>query len=107
MRILADTNVPEKYVAALRGDGHEVRYSRDVASLGPEAADDAIAAFAESEGYAILSTDVTDFADREASVPVFVAQQGMSGGEVRSAVARIETMPFDPAESDPLWLSSI
>jgi len=30
MRILADTNVPEEYVSALRGDGHEVTYSRNI-----------------------------------------------------------------------------
>ena len=42
MEILADQNVPEKYVSALRGDGHTVRYTRDVAELGPRAADNAI-----------------------------------------------------------------
>ena len=33
MRILADTNVPKAYVSALRGDDHEVVYSRDVEEL--------------------------------------------------------------------------
>jgi hypothetical protein len=40
MQILADTNVPEEYVSALRGDGHEVVYSRDVSQLGPAATDE-------------------------------------------------------------------
>jgi hypothetical protein len=35
MRILADVNVPEEYVAALRGDGHDVTYSRRIEGLGP------------------------------------------------------------------------
>ena len=61
MQILADTNVPEEYVSALRGDGHEVVYSRDVPQLGPEATDDAITDYAETEDYAILSTDISDF----------------------------------------------
>lgn len=107
MRILADANVPEEYVAALRGDGHEVTVSRDVESLGPEASDDAITDFAETEDWALLSTDVKDFGDRTAEVPVFVAPQDMTGGDVRAAVARIDALPFDPALTDPIWLSSV
>ncbi|WP_159900581.1 DUF5615 family PIN-like protein [Salinirussus salinus] len=107
MRILADANVPAEYVAALRGDGHEVRYSRDVAAIGPEAPDDTLVEFAETEDFAILSTDVKDFAEVDATAPVFVAPQGMTGGAVRTAVARIEAMEFDPAETEPLWLSSL
>lgn len=76
MLLLADQNVPEEYVFALRGDGHEVVYTRDVPELGPEAADDAIIAHAESTGYAVLSTDVTDFSDRQASIPALVAPRG-------------------------------
>lgn len=107
MRILADTNVPEEYVSALRGDGHEVVFTRTVDQLGPEASDEAIFEYAESEGWALLSTDLTDFSDRDATVPVLVAPQDMTGGEVRAAVARIETLPFDPARTEPLWLSSL
>ena len=106
-RILADANVPEEYVSALRGDGHDVVYSREISELGPEATDDAIAAYAESEAMAIITTDVKDFADRDAAVPVFVAPQDMTGGAVRAAVARIEALPFDPAETDPVWLSAL
>lgn len=76
-------------------------------SLGPEASDDAIAQFAETENWAVLSTDVKDFGDRDVEIPVFVAPQDMSGGDVRAAVARIDALPFDPALTDPLWLSSI
>lgn len=107
MRILADINVPEEYVSALRGDGHEIIYSRAVNGLGPEDTDDAITEYAESEGFALLSTDVKDFGGREATIPVFVAPQDMTGSEVRAAVARIESMPFDPARSDPVWLSAL
>lgn len=107
MRILADTNVPEEYVFALRGDGHEVRYSRDVDALGPEAADETIVEYAEAEGFAVVSTDVKDFAGQDAPVPILVAPQDMTGGEVRTAVARIEAIPFDPAETDPIWLSTL
>lgn len=107
MRILADTNVPEEHVSALRGDGHEVVYCRDVAQLGPEATASAITEYAESEELAILSADEKDFGDRDASVPVFVAPQDVTGGDVRAAVSRIETLPFDPAGTDPLWLSGM
>lgn len=107
MRILADENVPEEFVSALRGDGLEVRYTRHVEALGSEAGDDAIIEYAESSGLAVLSTDVKDFAHRTASVPVFVAPQSMTGGGVRAAVARVEALPFDPAETDPVWLSSL
>ncbi len=107
MRILADTNVPEEYASALRGDGHEVVFSRAIPKLGPEAGDDEITAYAEAEGFAILSTDVKDFGTRQSSVAVFVAPQDMTGGAVRAAVARIETMPFDPATTGPIWLSGV
>lgn len=106
VRILVDVNVPEEYVSALRGDGHDVAYTREIPELGPEATDDAIAEYATSEGAAILSTDVKDFADRDLGVPVFVAPQNMSGSEIRAAVAQIEALPFDPAESEPIWLSA-
>jgi hypothetical protein len=102
VRILADVNVPEKYVSALRGVGHEVVYSREVDALGPEATDEALIEYAEAERFAPLSTDVTGFADRNAAVSVFVTPQHMTGGEGRAAVARIETLPFDPAETDPV-----
>jgi hypothetical protein len=107
MQILADTNVPEEYVSALRGDGHEVVYSRAVPQLGPEATDDAITEYAEREGYAVLSTDIADFGGRNATVPILVAPQDMSGGEVRAAISRLEALPFDPADTEPIWLSGL
>lgn len=106
MRILSDVNVPEEYVSTLRGDGHDVIYSRAVDRLGPEATDDVITDYAESEGLAVLSTDMKDFGRRDAEIPLFVAQ-GMTGGGVRAAIARVEAIPFDPAETDPIWLSSL
>ena len=107
MQILADTNVPEEYVSALRGDGHKVVYSRDVPQLGSEATDDAITKYAESEDYAMLSTDISDFGGRHSTVPILVAPQDMSGGDVRAAVSRLEALPFDPADPDPIWLSGL
>lgn len=107
MRILADTNVPEEYVFALQGDGHEMVYSRDVPELGPEASDEEITRFAESEGFAVLSTDVKDFGERAADVPILVAPQDLTGGDVRAAVSRLEALPFDPSETDPIWLSGL
>ena len=79
MEVLADTNVPEEYVFALRGDGHDVIYSRSVSELGQRATDAEITAYAESEGRAILTTDVSDFGSRSASVPILVAPQDMTG----------------------------
>lgn len=107
MRILADTNVPEEFVSALRGDGHEVIYSREIETLGPEATDEAIVKHAESKGFSVLSGDLKDFGHREATVALFVAPHDMSGGEVRAAIARIDTLPFDPAKTDPIWLSGL
>lgn len=107
MDVLADTNVPEEYVFALRGDGHEVVYSRSIPELGPTASDEAITNYAESEEYAILTTDVSDFGERSATVPILVAPQDMSGGEVRASVSRLETLAFDPSDSKPVWLSGL
>ena len=107
MRILADTNVPEECVSALGGDGHEVVYSREVDQLGPEATDDEMTAFAESEGMAVLSTDLSDFGQRDADVAILVAPQDVSGSQVRRTVARTEPLPFDPSNADPLWLTGV
>jgi hypothetical protein len=107
VRILADENVPKPYVSALRGDGHDVTYSRNVRALGPSAPDAAVLEYAEDNDFAVLSTDVKDFGHRDVSVPVFVAPQDMTGGEVRAAIARIELLAFDPAEADPIWLSGL
>ena len=74
--MLADMNVPEEYVSALRGDEHDVVYSR--AALGPEATDDAIVAYAASEGMAVITTVIKKLADRDAAVPVFVAPQDIN-----------------------------
>ena len=57
MDILADENVPEEFVSALRGDGHTVRYTRDIEDLGPEAPDETIVEYAESAEAAVRSSD--------------------------------------------------
>ena len=106
MRILADENVPEEYVSALRGDGHEVDYSRAIEELGRGVRDEALVSYAADHGISILSTDVKDFGDRSAEVAILVAPQDMSGRAVRAAVARIESLPIDTATAPPLWLSS-
>ena len=107
MEILADENVPEAFVTALRGDGHEVRFTRDIGDLGLEATDREITAYAEREGVAVLSADEKDFGRREASIPVFVAPQDMRAGDVQAAIARLQTLPFEPSQTEPLWLSSV
>lgn len=107
IELLADENVPEEYVFALRGDGHEVVYRRTVPGLGVEATDDVIVSYAESEAYAVLTTDVTDFLGLEAGVPVLVAPQNLTDGQVRSTMTRLEALPFDPGETEPIWLSTV
>lgn len=107
MDCIADNNVPEEHVSALRGDGHTMSYSRTIDELGPEATDEAIVEVAEQRGCAILSADLKDFGRREATIPIFLAPHGMSGGDVRAAIARIVAAPFDPAQTDPIWLSSL
>jgi predicted nuclease of predicted toxin-antitoxin system len=107
VRILADVNVPEEHVAALRGDGHEVVWSRHVPELGPEATDEAIVEYAERERFGVLSTDAKDFGNVDAPVAVFVATQEMTGGEVRTAVAHLNALSFDPTDADPIWLSGV
>lgn len=107
MRILADENVPGPYVSALRGDGHDVSYSRDIEALGPSAPDTEVLKYAAENGFAILSTDVKDFGHQDVPVPVFVAPQDMTGGEVRAAIARIELLEFNPEEADSVWLSGL
>lgn len=107
MDILVDVNVPEEYVSALRGDGHEVVYSRSVSALGPEATDEAIVSYAETEGLAVLSTDIKDFSERTADAAILVAPQDMTGSEVRAAVARLEALPFDPRNAEPVWLTAL
>lgn len=92
---------------ALRGDGHEVLYSRVADELGPEATDDAIVEYAEEEGFALLSTDVKDFGHRETRVALFVAVQGMTGVEVRRAVEPVDSLPFDPSDAPPVWPSGV
>lgn len=107
MRILADENVPEEYVSALAGDGHRVVRSRDVDELGPGTTDPEVLQYAERAELAVLSTDVKDFGRVDAGVPVLIAPQDMSGGAVRRAVNRLESLDFDPSDVEPIWLSAL
>lgn len=100
-------NIPEEYVSALRGDGHEVVSSRSVPALGSEATDEAIVSHAEAEGLAELSTEIKDLSDRTADAAILVAPQDMTGSEVRAAVARLEALPFDPRNAEPVWLTTL
>lgn len=107
MRILADENVPEAYVSALIGDGHRVSYSRDVPELGPGANDRALVEYAEREGMAVRSVDVKDLSSVDAAGAVLVAPQDMTGGAMRRAVNRLDSLDFDPSDVEPIWLSAL
>ena len=63
--------------------------------------------YAESIGVVILSTDQQDFSEMVANVPILVAPQDMSGGEVRQAVGILDSLPADPAQMKPIWLSGL
>jgi predicted nuclease of predicted toxin-antitoxin system len=108
VRILADVNVPNASVSALRGDGHDVMYSRNEERLGPTATDTDIVEHAEREDVAVLSTDVKDFSGRDVGAPVFVAPQDMTGDEVRAAIShRIDGIRSGRCRSDLAVLAVI
>ena len=107
MDILADENVPEEFVSALRGDGHTVRWTRDIEDLGPEAPDATIVEYAESADATVLSSDQKDFNEMHADIPILIAPQDMTGGEVRRAVAVLGSLPADPAHMVPIWLTGL
>jgi len=107
MRLLADENVPERYVRALRGDGHEVVVSRTVSDLGPAATDTEIVHYAEAESLVILTTDAMDFAGVMDRVPVLIAPQDMSGAAVRQADNSIEWLGLTDTMAEPIWLSTL
>lgn len=107
MRIIADENVPEEHVRALRGDGHVVVRSRDVADLGPGATDESLVRYAEVEALAVISADVKDFSRMDVRVPVLVAPQEMTGGAVQRAVGRLESLGADLTKTGPIWLSTL
>ena len=84
-----------------------VTYSRAVDELGPGASDEMLTRYAERNSLANLPSDVKDFGEVDAGVPILVAPQGITGGGVRSAVGRLESISFDPAETGPIWLSAL
>ena len=107
MDILGDENVPEEFVSALRGDGHTVRYTRDIEDLGTEAPDETIVEYAVSAEAAVLSSDQKDFNEIHGDIPILIAPQDMTGGEVRQAVALLSSLPADPARMDSIWLTGL
>ena len=105
-RILADVTVPGEtspHSKVMVTMSHTCRRYRN--SVRKQ--HDAIAEYATSEGIAILSNDLKDFGRRDFNISLFVAPQTISGGEIRAAVAQIEALPFDPAESELIWLSAL
>ena len=107
MDILADENVPEEFVSALRGDGHTVRYTREIEDFGPEAPDDMIIEYAESNEAAVISSDQKDFSEIRADIPILIAPQDMTGGEVRHPVAVLRSLPAVLTQMDPIWLTGL
>jgi len=107
VRIIADENVPEEHIRALRGAGYAVVRSRDVPSLGQGATDEALVRHAEDETLAVVSADVKDFSRMDARVPVLVAPQDMTGGAVQRAVERLESLGIDLTKTGPIWLSTL
>ena len=96
MRIIADEHVPPGFVAALRGEGHDVVTVEDAVGLG--ANDDRIRAYAGREQRTILSED-TDFrragADMDDHPGILACDTGASPGSIAAAVRRVESLSGD------------
>jgi hypothetical protein len=96
MKLLADVHVKTAYVTALRGDGHEVVRVVDVDGLGQTATDREIIVHAGKIDAAVLTNDTKDFGQFEShSGVIIVPQTGMTGGEISTAVSRIERLVPD------------
>jgi predicted nuclease of predicted toxin-antitoxin system len=99
MRLLADVHVKTAYVTALRSDGHAVERVVDVATLGQDASDGEILAYAREQRAVICTNDTKDFVDADDHPGVvIVPQTGLSAGEVAAAVTRIERTVGDTEE---------
>lgn len=81
--MLVDTGSRSATSTLSGGDGHEVRYSRDVDQLGHGTTDESIAEYAEPAGFAVPSTDAKGSAGRGATVTTFVTPRDMTGSSVR------------------------
>jgi predicted nuclease of predicted toxin-antitoxin system len=91
MQLLADVNVNEAYVVALRNEGHAVARVSDVDTLDEAASDREILSAAASRNAVVVTNDAKDFQqfDTHAGV-IVVPQTELTAGEVAAAVARIE-----------------
>ena len=107
MRLLVDENVPERYVQALRGDGHTVISTRSVDGLGPGNPDEAIVDFALAESLPVLTTDAQDVTKLGGGLAILIAPQDMSGAAVRTAIRQVESLELLEPVSGPIWLSSL
>jgi predicted nuclease of predicted toxin-antitoxin system len=95
MHLLADVNVKEAYVVALRSEGHTVERVGDVAELDVTATDRAIVSYAQSRNAVVITNDAKDFErfDIHAGI-IVVPQTKLTAGEVAAAIARIDrTVP--------------
>jgi predicted nuclease of predicted toxin-antitoxin system len=95
MHILADVNVKDAYVVALRSEGHAVKRVVDVETLDATATDGAILSEAASRNAVVVTNDAKDFEQFDThSGIIIVPQTELTAGEVAAAVARIErTVP--------------
>lgn len=89
MRLLADVHVKSAYLAALRGDGHDI--SRVVDVLNETASDAEIVEHARETERAVITNDAKDFTQFADHPGVLVVPQtGVTAGEVAAGVLRIE-----------------
>jgi predicted nuclease of predicted toxin-antitoxin system len=95
MKLLADVNVNEAYVVALRSEGHTVRRVVEIDTLTETASDSAIIDSADDRDAVVVTSDAKDFQEFDTHAGVIVVPQTeLTPGEVAAAVARIErTVP--------------
>ena len=80
--------------------------NRDIGDLGTEAPDEMIVECADSAEAAVRSSDQMVFNGMHADIPVLIAPQSMTGGEVRQAATPLRSLS-DPARMDPIWLTGL
>jgi predicted nuclease of predicted toxin-antitoxin system len=95
MQLLADVNVNEAYVVALRNEGHSVERVAETDALDETASDREILSAADSRNAVVVTNDAKDFQQFETHAGVIVVPQTeLTAGEVAAAVTRIEhTVP--------------
>ena len=95
MRILADVNVKEAFLTALRSEGHTVERVVDVEKLGATATDSEIISYATATDTVVLTNDAKDFEQFEPHQGIIIVPQtDLTPGEVAAAISHIErTVP--------------